>query len=363
MDSSPLGIYLHIPYCRVACPYCDFVKRATPGNAPTKFTDAIVLEIERFDGPNRALSISLGGGTPSLLTPEDLARILESLRDRFEMDDPEISIEVNPDDVDPAQLGAWKDAGINRVHLGVQSFDDEVLDGLGRCHDSTTATSACEAVAGAFENWGLDLIFGAPPTNAWKETLAECLRMSPPHVSCYGLTYEEGTPFWRQRDEAIDPDESLALYQQAIAALGEYEHYEISNFAKEGYRSVHNQIYWRNDTYVGFGPGAYSYMNTTRSRNQPRIDHYLRDPGTKVEAFKLSPEEIRVETLIQHLRTRQGIRADYYAQRFGTTMQDDFRTQIDALLERGLIEDTSDGFRPTNKGFELNNEIGLVLVG
>ena len=253
MCESSIGVYIHVPYCRVACPYCDFVKKPVEGEAPGAFAEAVCEELRAYEGPEAAGSVFFGGGTPSLLEAEALRSILETVRERFTVDQAaEISLEVNPDDVTDDALSLWHDVGVNRLSLGVQSFDDEVLGYLGRCHDADCARRACEAVAGRFDNWGVDLIFGALPVAAWGATLSECLSMAPPHVSTYGLTFEENTPFWKRRGEDVGSDASLELYRSAMDALSAYEHYEVSNFAKPGFESVHNRVYWRNEEYAGF---------------------------------------------------------------------------------------------------------------
>ena len=359
---NDIGIYIHVPYCRVACPYCDFVKKATRGDAPAAFVGALCREIGAFDGPDLAGSVFFGGGTPSLLAPKALASIIAALHGRFTVSDPEISVEVNPDDVTAERLDAWVSVGVTRVNLGVQSFDDRVLKYFGRCHNSDDARRACEAVAERFENWGIDLIFGGKPHDAWRATLDDCLRFAPPHVSTYNLTFEEGTPFWKRRAEAIDDDIGLELYREGDAALSLYDHYEVSNFAKPGFECRHNLIYWRNGEYAGFGPGAYSYLDGVRARNAPDIDGYLRAPGAKSESLRLTDREIKVETLIQHFRTRRGLpRADYIA-RFGAAPEAEFAAPLAALAARELIEDDGDTLRPTRTGYELNNEIGLAIV-
>lgn len=371
---KPIGVYIHVPYCRVACPYCDFVKRPVSGDAPDRFTDALCREIRDYDGPAEARSVFFGGGTPSLLSPAALERIFEALHTRFTFVAPdgrseigantsaEISLEANPDDVTPETLRVWRDLGVNRLSLGVQSFDDDALQFLGRCHDTAIARRACGLVAEHFDNWGMDLIFGAKPISSWDATLAECRRFAPPHVSTYGLTYEERTPFWNRRHDAVDDDVSLDLYRRAQDVLHDYVHYEVSNFAKPGYESAHNMIYWRNEDYAGFGPGAVSYLSGVRSRNLPRIAEYLDRPGAKKESLPLTPREEKVETLIQHFRTRRGLSRAAYEARFHTAVESDFGDAIDALIRRGLLARENGAYRPTRQGYELNNEIGLALV-
>ena len=357
-----LGLYVHVPYCRVACPYCDFVKKPIDGDVPEEFGPAICQEIAAAGGGVPAQSIFFGGGTPSLLSPDALAAIMETLRGHFDLQSPEVSLEANPDDVTHESCAMWKRVGVNRINLGVQSFDDETLRYLGRCHDSATAREACEIVASEFDNWGLDLIFGARPSSSFERSLDICNDFAPPHVSTYGLTYEERTPFWQRRAEAIAEDDSLTLYRMATDRLSEYAHYEVSNFARAGCESRHNGIYWRNEEYLGFGPGAYSYRAGIRSRNHPAIAGYLDDPGRKSETLELNGREIRVETLIQHFRTRRGLARAYYEERFGNPLGTDFGEDLAGLERRGLLECDTERIWPTPEGYELNNEIGLALV-
>ncbi len=385
--TSSVGIYIHVPYCRVACPYCDFVKRPTSGDAPEEFADALVREIAAYDGPRVARSIFFGGGTPSLLSTKAFLRIFEALHKKFEIGlggrvssragttgesqlvrtlalPNEITIEVNPDDVTPERIKAWRDIGVNRLSLGVQSFDNEVLKFLGRCHDADVARRACDLVGENFQNWGIDLIFGAKPAAPWTNSLAECIRFGSPHVSTYGLTYEERTPFWSQRHTAISEDIALEQYREAMNTLGTagYGHYEVSNFAKPGFESAHNLIYWHNEEYAAFGPGAVSYLGGVRARNVSNIAAYLADPGAKEESLRLAPREVKVETLIQHFRTRAGITHAEYRARFGVEIDADFGDTLRTLASGGLIIDDGARLSPTQRGYELNNEIGLALV-
>lgn len=358
-----IGIYLHVPFCRTRCPYCDFVSEAIGGAVPEEYIGALCREINAFDGPEEAGSVFFGGGTPSLLSPKQLERILAALHKRFALSSPEITLEANPDDVTEALAKAWRAAGVNRISLGVQSFDDDVLRYLGRRHDAAGARRACDRVAARFGNWSMDLIFGAPPIARWGGTLAECAGWAPKHVSAYGLTYEQGTPFGGRAGEAVEPDVSLSLYQQAENALGAYIHYEISNFAQPGFEARHNLLYWHNGAYAGFGAGAYSFISGVRGRNAVKTAEYIAAPGRKSEALALTEEEIRVETLIQYFRLRAGLPKAEYHRRFGVEVQQDFGPKLAALVRRGLLQDEEETIRPTREGFYLNNEIGLVLVG
>ena len=210
----------------------------------------------------------------------------------------------------------------------------------------------------------MDLIYGAHPIGSWESTLAECASFKPAHVSAYSLTYEPGTPFGARTNEAVDEDASFGLYRTARAYLtGEgYAHYEVSNFARSGCSCRHNLLYWRNEEYAGFGPGAYSFLSGVRSRNHVPLSAYLANPGEKVEALELTAREIRTETLIQHFRLTEGLAKDYYENRFKRSLREDYGVALDALIARGLLEEDANTIRPTMKGFELNNEIGLSLV-
>lgn len=361
--AAGFGVYLHIPYCRTLCPYCDFVKERRHGPVPDVFVDAICQEIAAYEGPRRADSVFFGGGTPSLLRPESLERILGALDRTFALTAAEITLEANPDDVTPELARAWKALGVNRVSLGVQSFDEDTLRYLGRRHDAAAARRACGVIAETFETWNLDLIFGAPPIERWQATLDTAAGLAPPHIAAYGLSYEAGTPFARRKSEAVDEDVALALYQMAETAFDAYVHYEISNFARPGHESRHNLIYWRNGGYAGFGTGAYSFIGNLRARNPENTAAYLAAPGVKSEAIQLSGHEIRMETLIQHFRLAEGLpRADYRA-RFGADPETDFGPALSALQARGLLTSDARGIRPTREGFYLNNEIGMALVG
>jgi len=361
--TTPIGIYIHIPFCRVVCPYCDFVKKRTNGTVPEEFVDALCAEIEAFDGPTEAQSVFLGGGTPSLMTSSSMDRLFELLHKKFTfVEDSEFGIEINPDDVTPDLIETWKRIGINRANLGVQSFNDEVLKFLGRCHNSYTAMMAVHEIAEHFPNWGIDLIFGGKPSDVWKATLEETIQFDPPHVSTYALTYEMNTPFWNQRHTALEDDDSLTQYRLAMDTLTDFTHYEVSNFAKEGFESSHNKIYWRNGEYAAFGPGAVSYLGNRRAKNTSVIHQYVENPHTKEEVFDLAQDEIKVETCIQFLRTQAGIPKAEYAARFECSIEDDFGSALDDLKQRGLLDETDSTWMPTRLGFELNNEIGLALL-
>jgi oxygen-independent coproporphyrinogen-3 oxidase len=329
---------------------------------PQPFVDALCREIESFDGPGDAATIFFGGGTPSLLAPASLKRVLNALDKRFTLHVPEITLEANPDDLSPALADAWKSLGVNRVSLGVQSFNEEALRYLGRRHDADGARRACAIVAERFDRWSMDLIFGAHPAGSFEATLRECATFAPPHVSAYGLTYEANTPFGKRTDEAIDEETYLRLFWLTEELLPGLLRYEISNFANPGCESRHNLVYWHNEEYAGFGPAAYSFLGNVRARNNVALHDYLERPGEKCEALALEDTEIRLETVIQHLRLRAGLEKAYYARRFARNIDSDFAPALQGLIARNLVEDDGATLRPTRRGLELNNEIGLTLI-
>ncbi|GMV99869.1 MAG: coproporphyrinogen III oxidase [Candidatus Hydrogenedentota bacterium] len=358
-----IGVYIHIPYCRTVCPYCDFVKRQTNGSVPDAFLSALEKEIRAHEGDAEADSIFLGGGTPSLLEAASLDRVLSAIRSTFDLtSDAEISLEANPDDVTVDLVHAWRSLGVTRVSLGVQSFDDRVLQYLGRRHDAPKAIEACAIVANAFDNWNIDLMFGAPPAEAWRDTLRICASMGSTHVSAYGLTYEAGTPFGKRKNEAIDDESYLDLYHAIPESLQGVRQYEVSNYAAPGFECRHNLRYWHNEEYAALGPGAVSFLGGRRARNHAKVEDYLNDPGGKCEVHCLTEDEIRLETLIQHFRLAAGLPKQYYQDRFGAPVADHYGDPIERLMGEGLLQQNDSAIFPTNKGFDLNNEIGLALV-
>lgn len=363
MSSHPFGIYVHIPFCRKKCDYCAFSSEVLQKEVPAEFISALCNEIRSFSGPDESSTIFLGGGTPSLLGEGDLERIIASLSDRFCLQDPEITIEVNPDDVTPQKADAWKSLGVNRLSLGVQSFDDETLRFMGRRHDAETAKNAAQIIANRFPNWSMDLIYGTPLKDTWTSTLQTVKSFSPPHLSTYALTYVENTPLGDAQGPRLEDDLVLQLYQEAELLLADYDHYEISNFAAEGFYCRHNLLYWHNEPHAGFGPAAYSFVNGVRAVNVVNVREYIARPGRKAERTCLSKVEEEVETLIQHFRLREGIQLDYYFRRFGERIEERFGGALNKLLERGLLQYDREYLRPTAQGFYLNDEIGLSLVG
>jgi oxygen-independent coproporphyrinogen-3 oxidase len=299
LQSIPFGIYVHVPFCRKRCPYCAFVLIESDGALHERFVDKVCAQIERDGKPARTLY--LGGGTPSLLTAGQVARIVRAVGGAPE----EVTVECNPEGL---RLDGLRDAGVTRITLGLQALDDRLLRFLGRGHDADGARRAYRAAARHFDNVCVDLIFGVPgqTLDGWRKTLDEVRSWGPAHVSLYGLTYEEGTPFGKLRDRLPEETER-AMYEAAMDALADYHHYEISNWARPGYESKHNRGYWERRPYLGYGPGAHSYVAGERWWNVSNVREWLDRPDPVFRRERLTPEQIRLETLLLGLRQDVGV--------------------------------------------------------
>ena len=294
-----VGVYIHVPFCRKRCPYCAFVLIESDGSLHDRFVDKVCREIEA--ARPRARTLYFGGGTPSLLGAEQLGRLIRSVGGGPE----EITVECNPEGL---KLAGLRDAGVTRLTLGIQALDDGLLQRLGREHDADGARRAYREASRLFENICVDLIFGVPgqTLEGWRRTLEEVRSWRPAHVSLYGLTYEQGTPFEKVRDRQPEERER-AMYEQAMESLSDYHHYEISNWALPGRESKHNRAYWEGRPYLGFGPGAHSYAAPERWWNLSNVREYL-DRGDVVAGREtLTPEQVRTEGLLLGLRQDAGV--------------------------------------------------------
>lgn len=319
-------VYVHVPFCARRCSYCDFaiaVRRSVPVD---DFVEALDRELAlRADCAAESVdTIYLGGGTPSRLGPEGVRRVLDLVRSRFSAaTGAEITVEANPEDVTPGDAEQWRDAGVNRVSLGVQSFDDGVLRWMHRTHDARRAVDAVSDLHQAgFQDWSLDLIFALPPEvqRSWSDDLRRAIDLGPPHISCYGLTMEPHTPVmhWRDRGQVHEADEERyeAEFLEADRVLSGagYDHYEVSNFARGGKRARHNSAYWRRVPYIGIGPSAHSFDGTTRRWNAREYVGWRerilagQDPVEGTES--LDADAIAIEVAYLGLRTAAGLSID-----------------------------------------------------
>lgn len=383
--SVDVGLYVHVAFCRTKCHYCDFNTYAHLGGLIPSYVDALVRETASLphrhpqidpDGlPRfRVGSIFFGGGTPSLLRPEQIADVLDAAR-RFPVAlGAEITIEANPDDRDVAYYRAIREAGVNRLSLGVQTFDDTTLRRLGRRHDAEDAVDAVRlARAAGIDNLSLDLMFALPgqTLDAWRESVERAVALSPEHLSLYNLTIEPDTPFgaWHAAGKLIVPDDDLAadMYQLAIDRLDAagYAQYEISNWARRDrghdYRAQHNLRYWRNQSYFGVGAGAHSYFGAVRYANTKAPGRYIDQIRTGESPIDFS-ERIdqglaMAESMMLGLRLDEGVRIADFQQRFTRRPQDVYGSILKELTEVGLLTVDDDVIRLTERGRFLGNEV------
>lgn len=373
-----LGLYLHIPFCAQRCHYCSFTTAPLGARdhieryVVTLRREIALLGGARLNQPRvRLETVFFGGGTPSLLAPAEMAAILDEVRDRFDLEpDAEVTVECNPESVDVAKLAAYRDAGVNRVSLGVQALDDAILTTLGRLHDSAGARRAFDAarVAG-FGNVSVDLMYGLPALDAegWQRTAAAILDWAPDHVSAYGLTLDSGSLWGATGVAGLPPEETTVaqfwMLAEAAAARG-FEHYEISNYARPGFRSRHNQIYWRRGEYLACGTGACGFVGDVRWSNVKALPRYTgevdagRLPVDGSE--RLAPEQAVGEALILGLRTIDGVDADLLRRR--TIGSRDAARAVAAWQERGLLVVDGGRARLTEAGYLLSDGLFVELL-
>jgi oxygen-independent coproporphyrinogen-3 oxidase len=386
MKMNYAGIYIHIPFCRSRCSYCDFATGMYEGELAERYVGSVLTEIARWsevESPSAVDTIYFGGGTPSLLTPLQIARILTAVHDRFEvMDGAEVTIEMNPasvsstDELSDQKLRDFHRLGINRVSFGAQTFDDGELKQLGRTHTAADIPATFDRLrAAGFENLNFDLIAGLPNQTlaGWQRNLDLALKLRPDHLSLYLLDVHEGTPLADQIRRRVRPrpDDDLAgeMYQlmlDEVTAAG-YEHYEISNFCLPGSESRHNTKYWNGAAYYGFGCSAHSFDGERRRwANEREVAKYVQLIETKqspvVERTDLNDEDARSESIFLGLRLMRGLDLETYRTRFGSDLRDRYDADLNRLGEAGLIEIDERSIRLTRRGALLSNEVFAALA-
>jgi oxygen-independent coproporphyrinogen-3 oxidase len=372
-----IGLYIHIPFCRAKCAYCDFNSYAGLEDLFGDYAAALAREMEQA-GPARVRTIYVGGGTPTVLPLSHLVQILEAARRAFVVDlDAEVSIEANPGTVNGGTLASLRALGVNRLSLGVQSLDGAELRLLGRIHTAAEAVAAFGAVRQAgFENLNLDLIYGLPgqAIAAWQETLERALALEPDHLSLYALGVEEGTPLAAAIAQGVlpepDPDLAAEMYEWAedtLAAAG-YLHYEISNWAREPrFQCRHNLTYWRNEPSRGVGAGAHSWLGGRRWANVAHPAEYAarfvggRCPAEAEE--KIGPALEMGETMMMGLRLLdEGVPFARFRERFGEDLRQRFSGELTELAELGLIATDDQRIRLSRRGRLLGNQVFLRFL-
>ena len=359
------GIYLHIPFCRRACHYCNF-HFSTSLKGKNDFLEALLKEIylqKDYLGEDRVGTIYFGGGTPSLLEPGELQSIVSALREQFEIDAAaEFTLEANPDDITDEKLIYWKNAGINRLSIGVQSFFEEDLRWMNRAHSAQQARDAIRLSQDkGFTNLTIDLIYGTPTltdTN-WQKNIDMAVEAGIPHLSCYALTVEPGTALdvmvKKNKMPAADADVQARQFTQLISRLQQegYEHYEISNFAKPGMRSRHNSAYWSGRRYLGLGPSAHSYNGSSRQWNvagNALYAHALRRNELPFEKEDLTEKQRINEYIMTSLRTIEGLDIDFVTQHFGEAAGKQLQQSSRKYMDSGRLFFRDNHLQLTNEG-------------
>ncbi len=369
------GIYLHIPFCKSRCSYCDFATDIYKNSESVeRYTSALTKEIENFPVKETIDTIYFGGGTPSLLTPIQLEKILDAIHGKFSVRAAsEITMEMNPATVTTETLREYKKLGVNRASFGAQTFDDAELKRLGRKHTAQDVRETIELLRSAgFENVSFDLIAGLPRQTLkdWERNLDEALKLKPEHLSLYLLEIHEATPLAEQirsnRQPMPDEDLSAEMYELMLEKVSEkgYEQYEISNFTLPGFSSRHNSKYWTLDAVFGFGCSAHSFDGQRKRWANER------DTLKYVEAIEknLSPlvEEIEIEAKSEYvflgLRLSKGIDLDEYKNKFGVDLTEEFAEDLKRLMETELIDILDNRLKLTNKGYLFSNEVFAVFV-
>lgn len=359
----PRAAYVHIPFCAHKCGYCDFAIATGQDQRIDDYLAALSREIALLGGVAPVRTLFVGGGTPSHLNVDQLAKLCSILQAGLPaIKGGEVSLEANPESLTREKVKILADAGFTRISLGAQSFSRETLRSLDRPHDPDAVRDSVTLVKESGLVVSLDMIFGAPDQSIsqWQTDLGEAIRLGTDHISTYGLTYEKGTPLdKRVRLGMVRPvgeDIERAMYAEAIAELGAagYEHYEISNFAKANRRCAHNEVYWANEAHHGFGMGAAGYVGLSRNLNTRDLERYIRlclegvRPVFQSETLK--PRERAGETMAQNLRRIEGVETDRFLEQTGFDPQTFFAPELERLVEQGFLESNPKRFRLTHEG-------------
>ena len=374
---TPRAAYVHVPFCVHRCGYCNFTVATGREDLIGSYLLAIGRELAASIEPRSVRSIYLGGGTPTHLSASQLGQLLAQVVQWLplaEDEDNEFSAEANPADVDAARLDALARFGVNRLSLGVQSFDDEKLRRLERDHRAADITRSVAMARQRFASVSLDLIFACPgeSLSGWSADLRRAIDLGPDHVSIYGLTFERGTLFWNRRRRGdlheVDEDTQAAMYAAAIDALtaAGYEHYEVSNFARPGHRCRHNQVYWAGQPYYAVGPGAARYVDGRRETNHRSTTTYLRrvlaGQSPTAESETLSPEDRAREALVLGLRRIDGVECPAFARQFGYAIDALAGDAIGRFCDLGFLHHDGNHLRLTRRGLFVSDGLWSELL-
>jgi oxygen-independent coproporphyrinogen-3 oxidase len=374
---EPQAAYIHVPFCARRCGYCNFTVVAGRDDLIDAYLTALERELSALERPRPVETLFVGGGTPTHLSPQQLERLMHVVRRWFPLaKGGEFSVEANPADVDRATVDVLAESGVNRLSLGVQSFDENKLSVLERDHRADRVEQACELAREAFSSVSLDVIFAVPGETlvSWRRDLALTLQQTPNHVSSYGLTFDRGARFLgrlRRGDlSEIDEETQRAMYETTIDTLvaAGFEHYEVSNFARPGHRCRHNEIYWSGREYYAAGPGAARYVAGVREQNHGSTFTYLkrvlRGDSPVVARERLSPEDTARERLVFGLRMLRGIECDAFERDTGFDVDQLGGQELSRYLEMGFLEKAGKRLRLTRDGLMISDSLwpGLLRV-
>ena len=373
-NTKTIGLYIHIPFCRQKCLYCDFPSWAGKEGQMQGYVDALTKEIRNRGKEytdRKVVSVFLGGGTPTTLSVPMLEQLMQAVFESWDIaEDAEITTEANPGTLDGEMAAALKKMGFNRLSMGVQAWQNRLLKDLGRIHTIESFQENYKAVREAdFGNVNTDLMFALPNQTMadWQETVRNIVALHPEHISAYSLILEEGTPFFDKYEKGeLEPaaeELDREMYHWAVDYLAKmgYGQYEISNFAKKGRQSRHNRIYWQAEEYLGMGLGAHSYMDGERFHNRYDLQEYIRADGDisllEEEVEVITEEDALAEFMFLGLRLTEGVSFARFRERFGQEMKNIYGRQIEELVKDGLLKEDEIGIRLTVRGVDISNVV------
>ena len=377
MKNKEIGIYVHIPFCKRKCDYCDFISYSNKDSKIQEYIEAVKKEIELQKIKSEITTIYVGGGTPSYIESKYIKEIIEEIKNKNVSNDAEITIEINPGTVTLEKLRDYKNSGINRLSIGLQTTQNNLLKQIGRIHDFEQFVETYKmARKEGFKNINIDLMLGLPNQRIkdLKESLEKVVELQPEHISVYSLIVEEGTPICNkiEKGDLELPEEELERnmywYVKNTLELNGYKHYEISNFARNGYESKHNLNCWNQKEYIGIGLAAHSYRDITRYSNTEQMGEYIRNvKNQKLERNRIIHEiqkedDIKKEYMILGLRQIDGIKISEFKEKFGDNPIYLFRNELKKLSDENLINVDEDNIKLTNKGIDFANLVWEEFV-
>lgn len=377
MKNKEIGVYVHIPFCKQKCYYCDFISYCNKDNLIEDYVKAVKKEIRMQNIQSQITTVYIGGGTPSYIDSKYIVEIIDEIKKKNLSKRPEITIEVNPGTVTKEKLKDYKKCGINRLSIGLQSAQDEILKEIGRIHNFEQFLETYQMARKVeFKNINVDLILGIPNQRIkdLKDSLEKTIELQPEHISVYSLIVEDGTPIANKIDKGElelpdeDTERNMYWYVKNTLELNGYIHYEISNFAKKGRESKHNMNCWKQNQYFGFGVAAHSYRDITRYSNTEKIEEYIKNVMTeRLDRNRIIHEiqkeyDAKKEYMLLGLRKIAGINISEFKLKFGDNPIYLFRNELKKLTDEGLIIVDEDFIRLTNKGIDLANLVWEEFV-